>query len=283
MNNQIISILGCGWLGLPLAQHLIENGFVVKGSSISVENLDALKQKGILPFQVQITDTNIISDNLNEFLNADILIINIPPERRADIQQYHKAQFELLISELRKSSIKQVLFVGSTSVYPTFNREVFEDETAEPTKASGKALQQVEQMLKAQTNFSTTVVRFAGLIGYDRLPGRFLAGKTNVQNGNAPINVIHQDDCIELITQIICQNAWGEIFNACADEHPTRKQFYTLAAKKIGLEIPSFAVETENDFKIINSNKIKRHLGYSFKYPDPLMLIDASYPDCNEF
>lgn len=283
LNNQTISILGCGWLGLPLGGYLIKKGFIVKGSTTSLDNFGALKLKGIIPFQLQITDTIISSDNLNEFFNADILIINIPPERRSDIEQYHEAQFGLLISELRRTFIKQVLFVSSTSVYPTLNREVFEDETAEPTKASGKALKQVEQMLKAQTNFSATLVRFAGLIGYDRLPGRFLAGKTNVQNGNVPINVIHQDDCIELITQIICQNAWGEVFNACADEHPTRKEFYTLAAKKIGLEIPSFAVETENDFKIINSNKIKRHLGYSFKYPDPLMLINASYPDCNEF
>ena len=276
MNNQIISVLGCGWLGLPLAQHLIKNGFVVKGSSTSVENIDALKQKGILPFQVQITDANIISDNLEEFLNADILIINIPPERRADIEQYHKAQFELLITALNKSRVKKILFVSSTSVYPVLNREVFEGETAKPTKASGKALKQVEQMLKAQTNFSTTIVRFAGLIGYDRLPGRFLAGKKNVENGNTPINVIHLDDCIELIAQIIYQNVWGEVFNACADGHPTRKEFYTLAAKKIGLETPSFAAEIESDFKIVNSNKIKKYLDYSFKYPDPLMLINAS-------
>lgn len=27
-----ISILGCGWLGLPLGQHLVQQGYHIKGS-----------------------------------------------------------------------------------------------------------------------------------------------------------------------------------------------------------------------------------------------------------
>jgi nucleoside-diphosphate-sugar epimerase len=274
MNNKIISILGCGWLGLPLAEHLAKKGFVVKGSTTSFEKYDILKLNGISPFRVMVSDTEIISDNLNEFLNSDILIINFPPKRRDNIETYHQAQFKQLIPELNKSSIKHVLFVSSTSVYPDLNREVFENETIMPVKPSGKALKFVEDLLTSQSNFVTTIIRLSGLIGYDRMPGRFLAGKTNVENGNAPINVIHQDDCIELITQIIQQNAWGEIYNASADYHPTRKEFYTLAATKIGLKIPIFKAENETNFKIINSDKIKKRLGYSFKYPNPLDLIN---------
>ncbi len=273
MNNKTISILGCGWLGLPLGEHLAGMGFVVKGSTTSLENYDVLKLKGIFPFQIKVSDTEIISDNLNGFLNSDILIINFPPKRREDIEAYHKEQFKQLIPELNKSTIRHVLFVSSSSVYPDLNREVFENDTAMPTKPSGKALKFVEDLLISQPNFTTTIVRFSGLIGYDRMPGRFLAGKTNVENGDAPINVIHQDDCIELITQIIQQNVWGEIFNASADYHPTRKEFYTLAAAKIGLKIPIFIPEKETIFKIINSDKIKKRLGYSFKYPNPLDLI----------
>ena len=274
MNNRTISILGCGWLGLPLGEHLVRKGFQVKGSTMSIENFESLKLKGISPFQLEITDTRIVSDNLSGFLNSEILIINFPPKRRDDIEAYHKAQFKQLIPELLKSTIKHVLFVSSTSVYPDLNREVFENETAMPAKPSGKALRRVEDILISQPNFTTTIIRFSGLIGYDRVPGRFLAGKTNVENGNAPINVIHQDDCIELISQIIQQNVWGQIFNASADYHPTRKEFYTLAAAKIGLKIPTFNQEKETNFKIINSDKIKQHIGYSFKYANPLDLIN---------
>jgi 3-hydroxyisobutyrate dehydrogenase-like beta-hydroxyacid dehydrogenase len=42
-----ISILGCGWLGLPLAKAIVENGFSVKGSTTSTDKLTALENAGI--------------------------------------------------------------------------------------------------------------------------------------------------------------------------------------------------------------------------------------------
>lgn len=273
MNSNTISILGCGWLGLPLGEHLYKKGYVVKGSTLFEEDLDALKQKGILPFQLELTDTTLVADRLREFLNSDMLIISFPPERRKDIETYHPAQFNLLVSALKNSTVKKVLFVSSTSVYPDLNREVFENETAPPVKASGKALKLVEELLMLQTNFITTVIRFSGLIGYERVPGLFLAEKTTVENGDVPINVIHRDDCIGLISQIIQQNKWGEVFNASSDFHPTRKEFYSLAADKAGLRLPDFNVGKERNFKIINSTKIKKQLGYEFKYPNPLAVL----------
>lgn len=268
-----ISVLGCGWLGLPLAAHLVQQGYTVKGSVTQPEKLELLAQKGITPYQVEITDTSITSNDLSGFLESEVLIINIPPSRREDVVLYHQAQMTLLLEQVLKSPVKKVLFISSTSVYPDLNQEVTELENIQPTKESGKALLAVEKLLRSNKHLMTTIIRFAGLVGYDRMPGKFLAGKKNVENGTAPINVIHQDDCIALITGIIRQQAWGEIFNACADLHPTRKEFYTLAAAKAGLELPTFANTADPRFKIINSEKIKQRLDYSFKYPDPLGLL----------
>lgn len=264
-----ISILGCGWLGLPLAEFLIKKGFAVKGSVSRPERIELLKEKGITPWQIKISDTDITGENLPGFLASEILVINIPPARREDIVTYHTAQLTLLIDAINKSSVQYVLFVSSTSVYPELNRTITEKDSFEPAKGSGKALIAVEQLLLSQTGFKTTILRFAGLIGYDRQPGRFLSGKKNVENGDGPVNVIHQDDCIALIASVIEQGVWGEIFNACADMHPSRKEFYTLAAEKIGLPLPEF-IDGSTSFKIVNSDKIKSRLGYSFKYPNPL-------------
>lgn len=268
-----ISILGCGWLGLPLAAHLVQEGYTVKGSVTQQERFEELTQRGITPYQVEITDTSIDSNDLTGFLESGILIINIPPSRREDVLLYHQAQMKLLLDQVLKSPAKHIIFISSTSVYPDLNQEVTELETAPPSKDSGKVLLAVEKLFRTNPHLITTIVRFAGLVGYDRLPGRFLAGKKNVENGDAPINVIHQDDCIALITGIIQQQAWGEIFNACSDLHPTRREFYTKAAAKAGLELPTFAATTDPHFKIINSDKIKQRLNYSFKYPDPLGLL----------
>ncbi|SDF49876.1 SDR family oxidoreductase [Chitinophaga filiformis] len=268
-----ISILGCGWLGLPLAAHLVQEGYTVKGSVTQPERFEELTQRGITPYQVEITDTSITSNDLTGFLETGILIINIPPSRREDVLLYHQAQMKLLLDQVLKSPAKHIIFISSTSVYPDLNQEVTELETASPSKDSGKVLLAVEKLFRTNPHLITTIVRFAGLVGYDRLPGRFLAGKKNVENGDAPINVIHQDDCIALITGIIQKQAWGEIFNACSDLHPTRREFYTKAAAKAGLELPTFAAETDPHFKIINSDKIKQRLNYSFRYPDPLGLL----------
>lgn len=40
-----ISVLGCGWLGLPLAKHLIDSGFMVKGSIRSSSKISDLEKK----------------------------------------------------------------------------------------------------------------------------------------------------------------------------------------------------------------------------------------------
>ena len=265
---ETISILGCGWLGLPLAEHLIKSGYRVKGSTRSEKDSSDLDKRGIESHLV-VLDPEIHGNDLGNFFNSDILIVNFPPERRDDIVQYHQLQAESLSARIKTSPVKRVIFVSSTSVYPDLNREVTEDETDPPQKDSGKALLNFEKLLQSQSEFSTTVIRFAGLIGYDRNPGRFLMGKKDVLNGDAPVNLIHRDDCINIIQEVIDKKLWGKTYNACSDIHPTRKDFYIKAAKSFGVTPPTFADTDDIRYKIINSDKLKKELLYQFIYPDP--------------
>ncbi|WP_207531684.1 SDR family oxidoreductase [Desertivirga arenae] len=269
-----ISLLGCGWLGLPLGAFLVEKGYKIKGSVTDPMKFESLRRAGIDPFRVALTP-ELEADHPSMFFNCDVLIVNFPPRRREDIEEYHPEQIRNLIKAIREHGIRKVLFVSSTSVYPDINREVFEADELEPVKGSGRALKIAEDLLQQQKDFETTVLRFAGLVGPERLPGRFLAGKKDVPNGTSPVNLIHREDCIEIIYQIIKQEAWGELFNACSDIHPTRADFYSLAALTIGLAPPQFAVNPQTSFKIINSNKLKQRLGYVFKFPDPMTMLQA--------
>jgi 3-hydroxyisobutyrate dehydrogenase-like beta-hydroxyacid dehydrogenase len=61
-----ISILGCGWLGFPLAKKLIEIGFEVKGSTTSENKLALLKSNNIEPFLLRLSESKI-SDSVSEF------------------------------------------------------------------------------------------------------------------------------------------------------------------------------------------------------------------------
>ena len=117
----LISVLGCGWLGLPLAKHLVTNGFSVKGSVRSKEKLELLHSASVTPFLLDI-DGEITEPSWAPFLDSDILIIAIPSKNQSG--------FTSLISILKTSSIKHVIFVSSTSVYTDNNEVVTEDVAA---------------------------------------------------------------------------------------------------------------------------------------------------------
>lgn len=267
-----ISILGCGWLGLPLAVHLIEKGHKVKGSTTTAEKISILKEEGIEPCLLTLNPA-LNYENCDTFWDSDILILNIPPGRnRENVIDYHSTQIKEVVNRVERSPIKLVIFISSTSVYPERGGVVEEADVKEgkASRNSGEALLKAEQLLKKNDAFKTTVLRFGGLYGEDRHPVKYLAGKKGLSKGKAPVNLIHLDDCISIIEQIIDQNIEGEIFNAVSDGHPPRNMYYRVAAEKMGLEPPEFKKDTQKRYKVVSNQKLKNYLKYHFKYPNPL-------------
>jgi nucleoside-diphosphate-sugar epimerase len=259
-----IGILGCGWLGFPLAKALLENGFSVNGSTTSTDKIASLENAGITPFLIEIVE-NFINGNIEEFLDkSQILIINIPPKLRGNASENFVAKIKNTIPFIEKSGIKKVLFISSTSVFSDEFEFVTEETIPNPDTESGKQLQKCEKLLQENAHFETTILRFGGLIGEDRNPIYFLAGRTNIENPEAPINLIHQEDCIGIILKIIEWNCWGETFNAVAPFHPTREDYYTKKAKEYNLELPIFTHSKPSIGKTILSDKLERVLKYQF-------------------
>ena len=87
-------------------------------------------------------------------------------------------------------------------------------------------------------------------------------------NAKGRINMIHRDDCIAIIKEIINQDIWSEVFNAVADQHPTRDEFYSAAASQLDKQKPLFSFEQPSVYKIISNEKVKSLLNFQFKYPD---------------
>ena len=111
-----VSILGCGWLGTPLAISFLDAGFKVKGSTTSNAKIDDLEALGIQTYLVNISEL----EELDTFLEADILIIAITAK---DI-----SGFENLIAKIQNSAIQKVIFISSTSVYGSLNRVLTEED-----------------------------------------------------------------------------------------------------------------------------------------------------------
>jgi len=262
-----ISILGCGWLGLPLGKSLLEKGFLVKGSTTSLEKISLLENNGIQAFQISLSENEIYGDVPSFLENSEILIIDIPPKLRGNSKENFVAKIQNLIPYIENSNVGKVIFVSSTSVYAEDNSTVTETTKPQPETEGGKQLLETETLLQNNKNFKTTVVRFGGLIGGNRHPIHFLAGRQNIENPDAPINLIHQTDCIGIIEAIISKECYGEIFNAVAPNHPTRKDYYTQKASEFGLALPEFENTKPSVGKTINSIKVECILNYTFQQP----------------
>ena len=270
-----ISIVGYGRIGLPLAKALKAQGYDVTGTVTGEEKRDKLIAEGL--------DTHILSFNpapqgdLAAAMEADVLVVTVPPSMRAP--QDYPAVMENLAKAaagcgVKGSSVKKVLLVATTSVYHQTGDVVREEDASRDVSPFlGISWLPVEELFTRRDEFETTVVRFSGLMGGGINPGMYFAGR-ELKGANDPVNMIHVDDCVGVMTAIIEQNTWGEAFNASADEHPSKREFYTKACEVAGMPAPVFNDEAA-PYRIVNCDKLKQRLGYAFKYPNPLTGLDA--------
>lgn len=260
MNNSV-SIIGLGWLGEPLGLALHKRGFVVTGSTRTPEKQIRLTQAGL-----EVSIYELGKSIPPALLEAQALVINIPPGRgKPEQQEAYPQHLQKLCRVARQAEVKQVLLVSSTGVYA--EQGTWTDEQG-PLNQAKAHLIEAEAVIQNES-WDWTILRLAGLVGGHRHPARFLAGKKDLNRGNAPVNLVHRADCLAIIQRLLTQPVSGEIFNVCADEHPKRSDFYPEQAMRLGLEAPTFREDARTEYKCISNDKLKNTLGYQFQYPDP--------------
>ncbi len=259
---ETVSILGCGWLGLPLGARLAANGWYVKGSTTTLEKLPHLQEAGIEPYLLQLGDDEMAGER-RAFFDTDLLFINIPPRRNGP---GYIRRIRLVRDRLRGEGVKRIILASSTSVYEPDGGEVTEES---PVREDSEMVP-AERLLLEESEPSTVVLRLGGLYGYDRQPGRFLAGRTGLEGGQAPVNLVHRDDVLRVIECILARPDLHGVFNVCSDVHPVRASFYSAMAQRLGLTPPEFTPSEHPSGKTVSNERLKAVLGYSFLYPDPL-------------
>ena len=247
-----ISILGCGWFGTALARSLTGKGVQVKGSTTSSDNLNDVRSHLV---RLETRENSVFDP---DFFDCDLLVIanNV----RMNDEAAYLARVRYTITLIREFHIAKVIFISSTSVYGEPNAEVNESTAPQPETISAILLLQAEQLFQ-NAPFSCNILRFAGLFGRGRDPGRFFAGKDNIPNGLAPVNLLHLDDAVGLTMQLIETGLNYQIINAVAPGHPSRMEFYTQAAKQSSLE-PAIFIAERVQWKIVNSS----YTGYQYKH-----------------
>ena len=262
-----ISVLGCGWLGLPLVKELLQKGHFVKGSTTSPGKMIILASEGIEPYLITVSSEKVSGDIQNFLSETDVLIVDIPPGLRKDPEVDFEGKMERLVKEVEVSEVKKLLFISSTSVYedtpeiPTYT----EEDVPNGTSAAAQQLMAVEKMLLQNALFDTSVIRFGGLIGADRHPVKYLAGRRNIANPVAPVNLIHQQDCIGIISAVLQESFSGKVYNAVYPAHPSKMEYYSKISEERNLAAPGFDENSASKGKLVKSVKVEEQLGYRFQ------------------
>lgn len=201
-----ISIVGLGWFGSSLAERL--EGHEVSGT--------------------HRTDLNKSNTPSEKIMDADVMVLNIPP---------FEGQLEWFKS-WKWQNKTHVIFISSTSVYGQEEGSLNESILPEPATENGKLLVTEEEWIKSFPHH--TIIRFGGLLGKDRHPGKTLSGRKNIAGGNQPVNLLHLEDAVGFTNEVIAKKLTNKTFNLVNPEHPTREAFYQDYARQNNLQLPEF-------------------------------------------
>jgi len=221
-----IGVIGCGWLGKPLAQELSRS------------------------FSTECFSRETTADD-SSFWQSDTIVIAINTK-----DNYLRTLQK--IAQLTKPTCN-VILMSSTSVYREFDEEI--DESVKITKS---ALQKEAEDLIFGLKESVLILRLGGLMGDDRIAGKWKKVSTF---SDGLVNYIHKLDVINITKKMIEEDVTSGIYNLVAPQHPLRSEVHKKNSENFGLTLGTFVGMTKR--KVLSEALVKR-LNYSFLYPNPL-------------
>jgi nucleoside-diphosphate-sugar epimerase len=256
-----ITILGLGWLGLPLAKSLIKKGINVIGTSTSNDKIESINASENLNAIKWALEMDVPKNLIEKSLKADICIIAIPAS-------HVFKNLETVIYFLQKlPDSTEIILISSTGVYPeklALASENYQFDEIELTNSNV----QIEQKIASSISQRLTILRLAGLIGPNRHPIKQLQGRIDIPNGDSPVNLVHLNDVISFIELLIQEQKFGDIVNVCHPSHPTREEYYKSAADFFQFSKPTFLKGSSRN-KQIDSEKSQN--SYCFEYKSDIL------------
>lgn len=200
----------------------------------------ALKEE-LTNYKIHCLSRNIEENQKANKYTCDTLVIAIPPREN---------YLEVLTQTIAKiKTSTQVIFLSSTSFY-----------------AEKELVVQGEKLMQ-KLHKNVLILRLSGLMGYDRIAGKYTAGKTKAHD--ALVNYIHRDDVVKIIELCIEKEVKEETFDVTAPLHPKLSTVYAKNAKAFGWEDTYFESD-EVLGGVVSSEKLEKYLGYEFLKPNPL-------------
>lgn len=224
MKNEFLCLIGCGWLGKPLAKHFLSEGHKVLATTASDQSAE-FQDDALSYIRFDLTKDAL----KKEILEADILIYTIPPLEFPLI----KAFFDQIPED------KKIIFTSSTSVYGKQMGVVDESTPLDSSNTQSPLLLETENYLRSRFK-KVVILRLGGLYGKKRHPVYFLAGKKDLKTGGEFLHLAHQQDCISAIDAVVARDIQGETINVISDLRILKADYYTDMAMKLSLPAPEY-------------------------------------------
>ncbi len=244
-----LGIIGCGWLGNHLAEHLSDR-YEIFATTTTEAKLDGLKSKGYHAFLVKFPDEpNAEMGQWEVASGLDAIIIAVPFSglRGTKIPMTGKRQNLLRFIGNFKG---QIFYTSSTGIYPDTEKEFTEDDQpAEQVESESFILEQFPQ---------ANILRLGGLMGGERLLKNY-----NISNLDQLVNHIHYADICSVIEKMLDKHSESKVYNVVAPVHPDKEE--VVNAQK---GLPYSGTRTDTG-RIISPEKLISELEFQFQYPDP--------------
>ncbi|MBA6355439.1 MULTISPECIES: SDR family oxidoreductase [unclassified Colwellia] len=269
-----VAIIGCGWLGHALAKQLLREEYRVTVTVQSEEKKQRLAKEQIdtelLILPVEDPKSTVLS-----VFGHDTLIISITPQIRQGRSDYPEKVAQLIeMAELGR--VKKIVLLSSTAVYNGLSGLVDEQSVLDMNADKVATLIRAEKAAEAFSG-ETVILRLAGLVGPERHPGRFLQGRKLLSDPQAFINLIHQDDAVGVLMEIIKDENIRGIYNVVSATETSKQHYYHAAAEALNLPLPEFSFETSMRFgKRINDEKLRNSFTYQFTHDDLIVWLYKS-------
>ncbi|QQE11383.1 NAD-dependent epimerase/dehydratase family protein [Planctomycetota bacterium] len=258
-------IIGCGYLGRVLANHLIRRDLYreVYGVVRSERSGQALVDMGVRAVMANVTQTLSLSALRGVVTDKSVDVFYMIPPGRENAEHTIEAGIGNTMQILSDMSdhVRKTVFVSSTAVYSQRNGEVVTTASkAEPTtKRTAALLTGEEKWLAGGDQYH--VLRLAGIYGPKRVIGMHavMNGSPLIGDINAKLNLIHVSDAAELLIAMMQADSTGRIEIGSDGEPIGRGEYYTALANLVSVSPPQVLDdETAAEQFGLNIERLKR-------------------------
>lgn len=266
------TILGCGYVGTAVARLWHHKGHTVTATTTTPEKVFGLQA---IVSQVAVV-TGGEGEKLKQLLaQQDILLICVGAGRQASYEATYLNTAKTLAAILPQTSIRQVIFTSSYSLYGDHQGAWVDESTpVKPATANGETMAATERTLldTITPQRRVCIFRLGGIYG----PGRELskiygriAGTTRPGTGEEGSNWIHLEDIVGAI-DFACQHHLNGIYNLVQDEVPTVRELIQRVCDTH--QIPPIAWDpsqpSRRPYNVRVANQKLKAAGYRFRHPN---------------